>query len=217
MSLPPHAICHQASRTTTITSNPRFDTTHLARKRHHLSSSIFPNLNLFDLIPLKILLPPNIPKPRLGIHVTLGMQLTPQRLRPAKKYSCLSRRMKFTDRFENSVPIGPAKVCRCTQASNGVLVRRTTVDHDVSGVIHHDFSCKVLEGCSAPDEDIYWREEAYSMDLYMTVHILCFNRHKQRPKPFERSKVSANPEEIHLPQPSLLFRVIHTVPDTLEN
>lgn len=57
----------------------------------------------------------------------------------------------------------------------------------------------------------------YGMDLDVTVHILRFNRHEQRPKPLKGTKVTADPEKVHFPKPSLLSRVIHAIPDALED
>lgn len=51
----------------------------------------------------------------------------------------------------------------------------------------------------------------------MIIHILRFKSHKQRPEPLERAKVPAHPEEIDLPKWSLLVRVVHPIPDTLED
>ena len=55
------------------------------------------------------------------------------------------------------------------------------------------------------------------MDLDMAVHVLGFDGHQQRAEPFERAKVSADPEEIDLSKTRLLLRVIHPVPDALQN
>lgn len=51
----------------------------------------------------------------------------------------------------------------------------------------------------------------------MVIHILHFNSHEQRPEPFERAKVLADPEEIHLSKSSLLTRGVHSIPDALED
>ena len=55
------------------------------------------------------------------------------------------------------------------------------------------------------------------MNLNVIVHILRLNSHEQRSEPLERSEIPANPEEIYFSEPSLLFRVVHTVPDALED
>ena len=57
----------------------------------------------------------------------------------------------------------------------------------------------------------------HRVDLDVTVHILSFDGHEQRPEPFKRSKVSAHPEEIHFAEPGLLLWVIHPIPDALED
>lgn len=51
----------------------------------------------------------------------------------------------------------------------------------------------------------------------MVIHILRFDSHEQRSEPFERTKVSAHPEEINLAKSSLLVRVVHPIPDALED
>lgn len=55
------------------------------------------------------------------------------------------------------------------------------------------------------------------MDLNVAIHILSFNRHQQRSKPFKRPKVSTHPEEVHLSEAGLLPRIVHPVPDALED
>jgi len=55
------------------------------------------------------------------------------------------------------------------------------------------------------------------MDLDMIIQILRLDGEQQRPEPLKRPKVTANPEEIHLAQARLALRVIHAVPDTLQN
>lgn len=51
----------------------------------------------------------------------------------------------------------------------------------------------------------------------MIIQILRLNRRQQRPKPLEAAKVPAYPEEIHFPEPRLLFGVIHAIPHTLQD
>ena len=51
----------------------------------------------------------------------------------------------------------------------------------------------------------------------MAVHVLGFNGHQQRAKPFKRAKVPADPEEVDLAKTSLLLRVVHPVPDALQD
>ena len=64
---------------------------------------------------------------------------------------------------------------------------------------------------------VWTRALTYRVDLDVAVHILRFDGHEQRPKPLKRSKVSAHPEEIHFAEPGLLLRVVHPIPDALEN
>ena len=55
------------------------------------------------------------------------------------------------------------------------------------------------------------------MNLDVAVHILRLDCHEQGPKPFKGSKVSADPEEIHLPQPAFPLRVSYSIPDAFED
>lgn len=60
--------------------------------------------------------------------------------------------------------------------------------------------------------------KTYSMDLDVVIDILGLDRQEQRSEPLERPKISANPEEVDLSQSSAgSLRVVHAVPDTLEN
>jgi len=51
----------------------------------------------------------------------------------------------------------------------------------------------------------------------MVFKILCFNGQEQRPKPFKGAKVSANPEEVDLSEASLSLRIVHSIPDALQD
>lgn len=56
------------------------------------------------------------------------------------------------------------------------------------------------------------------MNLNITIHILGFNSHEKRPQPLKRAIVSADPEEINLPQARpLMLGIVHAVPDALED
>ena len=55
------------------------------------------------------------------------------------------------------------------------------------------------------------------MDLNMVIHILRLNSEEQAAEPLETPKVPADPEEVHFAQPRLLLRVVHPVPDALED
>lgn len=61
------------------------------------------------------------------------------------------------------------------------------------------------------------RETTYSVDLDMVIHILRLDSQQQTPEPLERAKISADPEEVDLAKARLLLRVVHAVPDTLED
>lgn len=58
---------------------------------------------------------------------------------------------------------------------------------------------------------------SYGMDLDVTVHVLRFNRHEQRPEPLKGTKVAADPEKIHFPKPSLLLGIVYAIPDAFKN
>jgi hypothetical protein len=57
----------------------------------------------------------------------------------------------------------------------------------------------------------------YGVDLNMILKILRFNSQQQRPEPLERPEISADPEEVDLAQTRPALRVVHAVPDALEN
>lgn len=49
------------------------------------------------------------------------------------------------------------------------------------------------------------------------IHVLRLNSQKQASEPFERAKVTADPEEVDFSESSLALRIVHSVPDALEN
>lgn len=52
----------------------------------------------------------------------------------------------------------------------------------------------------------------------MVIDILSLNSQEQRTEPLKGAEISANPEEVNLPQTSARsLRVVHAVPDTLED
>lgn len=55
------------------------------------------------------------------------------------------------------------------------------------------------------------------MNFNPVGQILSLNCKKQRPEPFERAKVTTDPEEIHFAEPCLLPRIIHPIPNTLQD
>jgi hypothetical protein len=55
------------------------------------------------------------------------------------------------------------------------------------------------------------------VDLDMIVKILRLNSQQQRPEPLKRPEISADPEEVDLAQARPALRVVHTVPDALED
>lgn len=55
------------------------------------------------------------------------------------------------------------------------------------------------------------------MDLNVIIQILRFDGEEKRAEPLERPKITADPEEVHLPQPCAALRVVHAVPDALQD
>lgn len=55
------------------------------------------------------------------------------------------------------------------------------------------------------------------MDFDPVLQILRFNSQKQRSEPFQRAKVTHDPEEIHLPQSGLALWIVHPIPDALQD
>ena len=55
------------------------------------------------------------------------------------------------------------------------------------------------------------------VNLYVAVHILRFDCLEQRQEPLIRANVTAYPEKVDLPKKCLLVRVVHSVPDALQN
>ena len=148
------------------------------------------------------------------------MQLAPEYLGPAEEHACFGRRVDLADRLEHCVPVGSTEIRWGTEPRDGVLIRIRVVDHDVGRVIRFDLGREVLRKfrlASPLVQRVWTRALTYGMDLDVTVHILRFDGHEQRPEPFKRSKVSAYPEEIHFAEPGLLLRVIHPIPDAFEN
>ncbi len=55
------------------------------------------------------------------------------------------------------------------------------------------------------------------MNLDVVLKILSFDGQKKGTEPFERTEISADPEEVHLPQSGAALGIVHAVPDALEN
>jgi hypothetical protein len=60
-------------------------------------------------------------------------------------------------------------------------------------------------------------ERTYGVDLNVVIDILGFDGQEERSEPFKGAEISADPEEVDLPQAGTALRVVHPVPDTLEN
>lgn len=58
---------------------------------------------------------------------------------------------------------------------------------------------------------------AYGVDLDMVVDVLRLNRQEERSEPFEGAEISADPEEVYLSEPCASLRIVHTVPDALQD
>lgn len=107
--------------------------------------------------------------------------------------------MQLPNTTEDHVPVRPTEIRRCPQTGDGVLVGIGVVDHDVGGVV-----CFYLGG-------------QVRVDLDALVDVLRLDGEQQRAEPLEGPKVSAHPEEVHLCETRLALRVVHAVPDGLEN
>jgi hypothetical protein len=55
------------------------------------------------------------------------------------------------------------------------------------------------------------------MDLDTVIVVLGLNSQEQRPEPLKGSEISAHPEEVYFAKPRASLRVVHAVPDTLED
>lgn len=137
--------------------------------------------------------------PRLTVLVTVNMQTATQTLGTTEEYTGLGRRMELPDTTENHVPVGTTKVGRCAQTGDGVLVGVRVVNHDVGSIVGFDLGRQVR------------------VDLNALVDVLGLDGEQQRTEPLEGAKVTANPEEVDLGKAGLGLRVVHAVPDRLEN
>jgi hypothetical protein len=168
---------------------------------------------------LEILLTPHETKPRLRVHIALDVQRGPQAFGTAEEHTSLGRRVDFADRLEDHVPVGAAKVCGSAQAGDGILFGVRIVDHDVGCVVGFDLGGEVLFRTLATISRHKYRQrgDTYSVNLNMVIDILCFNRQQQRAEPLKGPEIPANPEEVHFPQTRAALRVVHAVPDALED
>ncbi len=137
--------------------------------------------------------------PRLGILVAVDVQGAAQALGAAEEDARLAGGVQLADALEDHVPVGAAKVGRAAEASNGVRLGISVVDHDVGGVVALDLGREVR------------------VDLDAVLDVLGLDGHEQRAEPLKGAKVAADPEEVDLGQPRLLLRVVHPVPDGLED
>lgn len=96
-------------------------------------------------------------------------------------------------------PIRPPEIRRGPQPRNSITIRIRIIDHDIRGIIRLNLRREVR------------------MNLNMIIHILSLDREEQAAEPLETPKVPADPEEVDLAQPRLLLRVVHAVPDALED
>ena len=110
-----------------------------------------------------------------------------------------ARTVNLPNTPKHSPPIRPPEIRRCPQPRNSITIRIRIIDHDIRRIIRLNLRSKVR------------------MDLNMIIHILRLNRKQQAPKPLETPKIPTHPEEVDFPQPRLLLRVVHPVPDALEN
>lgn len=132
---------------------------------------------------------------RLRIHITFNMQLTSQYLRPTKEHTRLRRTVNLSNTLEHHIPIRTTEIGRCSQSRNGISVRVGIINHDVCRIINLDLGSQV------------------GVDLDVIIHILCFNREEKTAEPFERAKITTDPEEVDFAETGLLLGIVHAVPD----
>lgn len=137
--------------------------------------------------------------PRLRILVAVDVQGAAQTLGAAEEDACLAGGVQLADALEDHVPVGAAKVGRAAEARDGVGFSVGVVDHDVGRVVALNLG----------------REVGVNLDAVLDV--LRLDGHEQRAEPLKGAKVAADPEEVDLGQPRLLLRVVHAVPDGLED
>lgn len=137
--------------------------------------------------------------PRLTILVAKDVQRAAQSLGTAEEHTRLARSMQFPDTPKDHIPVRTAKVRRRPQAGNGILIGVGIIDHNVGRIVNLDLGRQVR------------------VDLDAVVDILGFDSQQKRAEPLERAEISADPEEVHLAQPRLLLRVVHAIPDRLED
>lgn len=75
------------------------------------------------------------------------MKRATQWFRSAEEHSCFGWGVDPADALEDHVPVGPAKICRCSQTSDGVLLGVCIVDHDVRRVVGLDLGGEILNSC----------------------------------------------------------------------
>lgn len=127
------------------------------------------------------------------------MQCAAQSLGSTEEHTSLCRRVQLPDTPEDHVPVRAAKVRRRTQTGDCVLVGIGIVDHDVGGVVGFYLGGQIR------------------VNLNALVNILGLNGQQQGPEPLEGAKITADPEEVYLGQAGLALRIVHSVPDGLEN
>ena len=59
--------------------------------------------------------------------------------------------------------------------------------------------------------------DTYGMDFDAVLKILGLDGLEQAAKPLHGAKVSDDPEEVNLPQTSLTLRIVHPIPDRLQD
>ncbi len=134
------------------------------------------------------------------MHITLILQLPPQRLGPTIKHPRRHRPMQPPHPPENGIPIRSPEIRRAPQTRDGIDVRMRIVDHDVGRIIRLNLSRQV------------------GQNLNVTIHILHLDGRQQRAEPFETAEIPTDPDEIDLAQTRLLpVRVVHAVPDGFED
>ena len=108
------------------------------------------------------------------------MQLTREHGRSTEKDAHVRFGVLVGDARKNAIPVRPAKVRRCPQRGDRVLVGADVLYDDVGHVIFLDLRRQV------------------DVDLDPVLHVLLFDRVQERVEPLGRAEVADNPGEVDL-------------------
>src|ERR1700722_3175410 len=103
--------------------------------------------------------------------------------------------MNLPNALEDHIPVRPPEICWRPQSCDGILIGIGIIDHDICCVVYLYLRCQVR------------------VDFDMIIHILSFDREKERTEPLKGAKISTNPEKVDFAETGLLLRVVHAIPD----